>query len=169
MHGWRGWGGEERKRKKKKENIWATVLFLPRCKSGADPLMFAWLSALYDKALALEAKVCVAHQQFPQNTGSGNPTLIPEAHHSLSGASLQGKGDGAAQEELVSQGIQSTCVRMMKNHLRVFSSCFLAFSFSPHSLSCAVQSFDVTALQCRVGSRQTGLKELRVISGWKGV
>lgn len=41
---------------------------------------------------------------------------------------------------------------------------FWHFAFLPAPLSCAVQSFDVAALKCRVGSMQTGLKKLRVIS-----
>lgn len=73
------------------------------------------------------------------------------------------------------------CQNEEKNHLHVFSSCFFwRFAFLPAPLSCAVQSFDVTALRCRVGSVQTeraesdlkGGKRFRLgeqgLSSWAG-
>lgn len=77
-----GWGvggrGREKKEKPHTNDLGnnSLILFLPWCKCGADPLMFAWFSAVYDEALAstlrmvLDAKVGITVQQFPQNTAS---------------------------------------------------------------------------------------------------
>lgn len=76
--------------------IWAKIHFLSPCKSGADPLILARLPFVYDEALAstlrviLHAKVCVAHQQFPQKSASiyCYTLLIPEAHRPCCTGSL---------------------------------------------------------------------------------
>lgn len=82
------WKKKKKKKRKHTQMIWANVPFLSWCKSGADPLIFAWLrvacGGVLDSTLRVivQAKVCGADQPFPPKSAAYLllHTLIPEAH-----------------------------------------------------------------------------------------
>lgn len=68
--------------------VWAKILFLSWCKPGADPLIFAWLPVVYDKALASTLRVILQARCVLQNSSflKNQPPFVA-AHSNSRGTS----------------------------------------------------------------------------------